>query len=129
VYPKAPGGTMVDVWIGGIVDVVPVTVFTRVSRSDALRPFELVASPLQLASGQTREWHVQTGKYFVSFRSDTVASSTLSFSAVGATCSRFGDGYTYFCDAPTHATMVVSAPEGLGKARELSGYFEVRRGR
>ena len=128
VYPKAPGGTLVYVWVGGIVDIIPITVFKRVSTSDALRPWEFVGAPLRLASGQSREWHIQPGKYFVSFRSDTVGASTLTFSTVGATCSQFGDAYNYFCVASMRATVVVSAPGGTGEAREFSGYLAVRRG-
>lgn len=127
VHPKAPGATLVDVWVGGIVDVIPITVYKRVSTSDALRPFEFVASPLQLASGQTREWHLQAGRYFVSFRSDTVASAELTLSTVGVTCSPFGDAYSYFCIASEGAALVVSAPGGTSRAREFSGYLSVGR--
>jgi hypothetical protein len=130
VHPKAPGATLVDVWVGGVVDVIPVTVFKRVRTSDALRPFEFFASPLRLASGQTRQWHISVGSYFVSFRSDTAASgasAALTLSTVGATCSQFGDAYNYFCLAAKDASLVVSAPGGTGGAREFSGYLAVRR--
>jgi hypothetical protein len=128
VHPNAPGATEVDVWVGGMVNVVPITVFRRASSSNVLRPFELVASPLRLASGQARQWHIQPGKYFVSFRSDTVASAKLTLSTIGATCSRFGDAYNYFCTASRHASVVISAPGGTSETRELSGYLIVRRG-
>ncbi len=130
VHPKAPGATLVDVWVGGIVDVIPITVSKRVSTSDALRPFEFFASPLRLSSGQTRRWHIPVGSYFVSFRSDTAASATaaaLTLSTVGATCSRFGDAYNYFCLAAKDAALVISAPGGTSGAREFSGYLAVRR--
>lgn len=127
VHPKAPGATLVDVWVGGIVDVIPISVSKRVSTSDALRPFEFVALPLRLVSGETRQWHLQPGRYFVSFRSDTVASAALTLSTVGATCSRFGDAYEYFCIASEGAAVVVSAPGGTSRAREFSGSLAVRR--
>lgn len=128
VYPKAPGATTVDVWVGGRVDVIPIAVFKRVNSSDVLRPFQFFAvSPLRLTSGETRQWHLPGGKYFVSFRSDTVASAALTLSTIGATCSQFGDAYNYFCIASSGAVMVVSAPEGTSQAREFSGYLAVRR--
>lgn len=128
VHPKAPGATSVDVWVGGRVTIFWVVVYERVSTSDALRPFQFFGvSPLRLASGETRRWHIPAGKYFVSFRADTVASAALTLSTIGATCSPLGDAYNYFCTASRGAAVVVSAPGGASQARHFSGYLAVRR--
>jgi len=127
VHAKSPGGTMVYVWIGGIVDVIPITVFKRVDNTNALHPFDYFAPSLRLASGQTSEWHIPAGKYFISFRPDSIASQALMLSTPGATCSQFGDAYSYFCDASIDAKLVVTAPGGASPGREFSGYLGVQR--
>lgn len=128
VHPKKPGATMVDVWIGGIVTVIPIMVYQRVNSSGDLRDFQYFAvSPLRLASGETRQWHVPLGNYFVSFRSDTIASTALTFSAIGAKCSPFGDAYNYFCTVAKSAAFVVSAPGATSRAHELNGFLAIRR--
>lgn len=130
VHPKAPGETSADVWVGGIVTVIPISVYKRVSTTDALRPYQLfVASPLRLASGETRQWHLPPGVYIVSFRSDTVASAELTLTTIASTCSHFGDAYNYVCIATKGAALVVSAPPGTDGGHEFSGYFAVRRRR
>ncbi|MEO8945228.1 MAG: permease prefix domain 2-containing transporter [Gemmatimonadaceae bacterium] len=128
VRPKTPGGTMVYVWIGGIVAIIPIMVYKRVNSSAELREMEYFAvSPLRLARGESREWPVLPGKYFVSFRSDTIGSAALTFSAIGAKCSPFGDAYTYFCTVAKSAAFVVSAPAATSRAHELNGYLAIRR--
>ncbi len=129
VHPKAPGETSADVWVGGIVTVIPISVYKRVSTSTALRPYQLfVASPLRLASGESRRWRIPAGGYIVSFRSDTVASAELTFTTVASTCSHFGDAYSYFCTASKGAVLVVAAPLATHAGRrEISGYLAVRR--
>lgn len=128
VHPKAPGATSVDVWVGGRVTSFWVVVYERVSASDALlRPFQFIASPLRLASGETRQWHLQPGTYDVSFRADTVASAALTLSTLGATCSQFGDAFHYRCTASKGAAVVVSAPGGANRAREFRGQLALVR--
>lgn len=127
VHPKAPGATSIDVWVGGIVDVIPITVLKRIDDAKALRPFEYFAPSLRLASGQTGEWQIPAGNYFIAFRSDTIASQALAFSTVGATCSRFGDAYNYFCRASSDAKLVVRAPGRASPGREFRGYLGVQR--
>ncbi|MGI8508211.1 MAG: hypothetical protein ACR2MQ_02675 [Gemmatimonadaceae bacterium] len=128
VRPKAPGHTWVNVWVGGRVAIIAISVYKRVSSSDALRPNQFFGvSPLRLSSGETRSWRIPPGRYIVSFRSDTVASAELTFATVASTCSHFGDAYTYFCTALNGAAVVVSAPQRMVQAREFSGYLAVRR--
>lgn len=123
---KRPGGTLVYVWIGGMVEVIFVSVAERDSSPAALRPGHYFAvSPLRLASGETRRWPLAAGTYLVSFGSDTIASAALTLSTVDATCTPRLNAYTYYCTASKGAAVVVSAPGEKSRAMQFDGHLAV----
>jgi hypothetical protein len=128
VTPVSVGSTIADVWVGGIVTMIPISVYRRVSNSEHLEPYDFFAvSPLRIRSGETLRWNLAPGKYFLSFRSDTITGDALTFTTPGLQCSPFGDAYGYFCEAQQGAAVVVSAPQATGSAVMPTGYLALRR--
>jgi hypothetical protein len=129
IRPRAPGGTIVEVRVGGQSAAVGVHVYERVATLDALRPEQrYVLVPLRLTSGEVRRWSIPPGQWMFTMlpEGDTLAGPRLAI--VGAQCRPSGlSARRFICFARERASVAVYGPWRAAGDTTLTGALAVRR--
>jgi len=104
VRPRAPGSTLVGVFVGDRGEWTGVNVYERVSSPSRIRPDENVAVPVRLASGDTRRWPLPAGSYVISMQPE---GSALRFALLNGACARIPFVRAYLCGVRADASIIV----------------------
>jgi len=109
VRPRAPGTTILGIHIGDERSGSSVRVYERASSVEGIRKGQLLAVPVELASGEVRQWQLPAGRetYSLSVLPDGDSAQVPRLAIVGANCvTDFGTD-KLFCVALHGATVFV----------------------
>lgn len=123
---RAPGRTWVETFIGNRATFSSVHVYGPAESPEAVRPDQLLAVPVRLAPGETREWRLPAGRYFLRVVLDRDDQPKARLVAAGARCRLFG-GTHLECLARGDMSVTVRHARHSGSAPELRGTLLVWR--
>ena len=130
VFPRARGGTFVDVEAGDCETAIHVEVLERVATPGTLEPYqEFMIPSLRLGVGESRRWRVPVGRFDLRLEPAGNDRNPLVLAGVGLNCARFpgADGQHYSCVSYGGGTVVVRHPGPRATAQSLAGRLVVRR--
>jgi hypothetical protein len=123
VVPRAVGTTRVNVAIGDESASIRILVYEKVSGFDQLRPDQrLVAVPVRVAQGESVEWKLPTGGFWLRYTPRHAGDAPPTIVADGnALCQVFSPLRTYFVGPDEYGTYCLSRG-GPAVVRVSHGY-------
>ncbi len=122
----AEGVTSVQVLVGDQDAFSSVHAYTPTDSPEAVRPDQHLAVPVRLTLGETREWRLPAGLYFLRALPDHGNQPRPRLAVVGASCTPFGVTHLE-CFARADMSVLVRYPRRTDAAPEMSGTLLVWR--
>ena len=129
VRARAAGTTWVTTHLGDGESATRVHSYERASNPETIRPGQLLAVPVRLASGEMHRWMLPaaSGRYIVTMVRDRDEHSMPHVAIMGANCEPGFGAHSFLCAAPRGASVFVYAPRSADPALSLSGTLAVWR--
>jgi hypothetical protein len=109
VRARAPGTTMIQIRIGDRSAGMGVHVYERASSPEGIRPGQHLATRVELAGGDVRQWHLPAGRelYEVTMLPAGDRMHVPRLAIVGANCVTWADPHGFLCVALHGASVFV----------------------
>jgi hypothetical protein len=123
---RAPGRTWVETSIGDRSTYSAVHVYQPAQSPEGIRPGQHLAVPVRLAQGETSEWRLPAGRYFLRVILDQDDQPEARLLVAGALCTIFSKTHLE-CRARGDMSVTVRHSREAGTAPELRGTLLVWR--
>lgn len=128
VRPRAPGMTVLDIYIGNRGAGTGVHVYERASSPEGIRPGQHLATRVELEAGEVRQWHIPAGleRYEVAMLPYGNGERVPALAIVGANCVTNGER-NFLCVTLKGASLFVFHPREGDQTRAVRGTLVVSR--